>query len=109
MQEPGTMQDDERIRQRAHEIWDREGRPTGADRHHWERAIQEIAEEDLRTQAEAAGTATAPPPEQRAPGQLFQETKSRYPLGNENKGIVSDGNDTLMSTERQGLPTDQKD
>lgn len=102
------MQDDERIRQRAHEIWEREGRPTGADRHHWERARQEIAEEDLRALAEAAGTATAPPPDQRAPGGLFQNMGNPRAIGNANMGIVSDGNDTLMSTERQGPPSEQK-
>jgi hypothetical protein len=31
-----------RIRQRAHEIWEHEGRPSGRDREHWERARQDI-------------------------------------------------------------------
>jgi len=33
---------DERIRRRAHEIWEREGRPHGKDAEHWERAAREI-------------------------------------------------------------------
>ncbi|MCO5066217.1 MAG: DUF2934 domain-containing protein [Rhizobiaceae bacterium] len=37
---------DERIRQRAHAIWDREGRPEGAAQRHWQQAEQEIAQED---------------------------------------------------------------
>ena len=35
----------ERIRQRAHEIWESEGRPEGRDADHWSRA-----EEELRNQ-----------------------------------------------------------
>ncbi|SNS88699.1 MULTISPECIES: DUF2934 domain-containing protein [unclassified Azospirillum] len=103
------MQDEDRIRQRAHEIWEREGRPLGADQHHWARARQEIAEEDLRARAQAAGSATAPPPEQQEAGRLFQETNNPRLIGNADKGIVSDGNDTLISTERQGLPAEQTD
>ena len=38
------MQDDReaRIRERAHAIWEAEGRPEGQERAHWERAIAEI-------------------------------------------------------------------
>ncbi len=32
----------ERIRQRAHEIWESEGRPEGRDAHHWSQAEQEL-------------------------------------------------------------------
>lgn len=32
----------ERIRQRAHEIWESEGRPQGRDADHWSRAEQEL-------------------------------------------------------------------
>jgi hypothetical protein len=39
------MQDEERIRQRAHEIWEREGRPEGRHEEHWAQAIREITEE----------------------------------------------------------------
>jgi hypothetical protein len=34
-----------RIRQRAHEIWEREGRPQGAHERHWQQAESEIATE----------------------------------------------------------------
>ena len=37
---------DERIRQRAHEIWEEEGRPEGREYSHWLRARTEIHEED---------------------------------------------------------------
>ncbi|MDX8535823.1 DUF2934 domain-containing protein [Mesorhizobium sp. VK25A] len=38
------MTDDrhERIRQRAHEIWERAGRPEGAHLEHWDQATAEI-------------------------------------------------------------------
>jgi hypothetical protein len=41
------MPDDneERIRRRAHKIWEREGRPQGLHLQHWDRAALEIAEE----------------------------------------------------------------
>ncbi len=37
---------DERIRKRAHEIWEEEGRPEGREYSHWLRARAAIAEED---------------------------------------------------------------
>jgi hypothetical protein len=37
------MSSDERIRQRAYEIWEREGRPHGRDREHWRQAQAELA------------------------------------------------------------------
>lgn len=33
---------DEKIRTRAYEIWEREGRPTGLEQEHWEQARREI-------------------------------------------------------------------
>lgn len=37
---------DERTRQRAHEIWEEEGRPEGREYSHWLRARAEIRAED---------------------------------------------------------------
>ncbi|PND24234.1 DUF2934 domain-containing protein [Sinorhizobium sp. M4_45] len=37
---------EERIRVRAHEIWERGGRTYGDHEGHWHRATQEIAEEE---------------------------------------------------------------
>ncbi|WP_338012496.1 DUF2934 domain-containing protein [Rhizobium sp. Root708] len=36
---------EEKIRQRAYEIWEREGRPQGEDMKHWLKAFEEIAAE----------------------------------------------------------------
>lgn len=52
------MQDDReaRIRHRAHAIWEKEGRPEGRDREHWERATAEVeAEERADEPDDAAG------------------------------------------------------
>jgi hypothetical protein len=35
----------ERIRQRAHEIWEREGRPEGRAQEHWYKAVQDVEAE----------------------------------------------------------------
>ena len=40
------MDREERIRQRAHEIWEREGRPEGREQQHWYQALEEIAVEE---------------------------------------------------------------
>ena len=40
---------DERIRKRAHEIWEEEGRPEGREYSHWLRARAEIDAEDRET------------------------------------------------------------
>ena len=37
---------DERIRKRAHEIWEEEGRPEGREYSHWLRARAEICSEE---------------------------------------------------------------
>ncbi|MBU8539852.1 DUF2934 domain-containing protein [Falsiroseomonas tokyonensis] len=39
------MSDEDRIRQRAHEIWEQEGRPQGRQEAHWARASREMAEQ----------------------------------------------------------------
>jgi hypothetical protein len=36
---------EQKIRQRAHQIWEEEGKPLGQERAHWDRASREIAEE----------------------------------------------------------------
>ena len=40
------MPDEDRIRRRAHAIWEREGRPEGRQQEHWERARREIEAEE---------------------------------------------------------------
>lgn len=56
------MQDDreERIRRRAHEIWEREGQPEGKHDEHWAQATAEVAAEDDKGSKGKAGTAKRP-------------------------------------------------
>ena len=37
---------EQKIRERAHRIWEEEGRPEGREQNHWERAAREIDSED---------------------------------------------------------------
>ena len=54
------MQSDrqERISERAYQIWVAEGRVHGKDHEHWQRAEREIAQEELKVAAELANRAT---------------------------------------------------
>ncbi|NJO55234.1 MAG: DUF2934 domain-containing protein [Rhodospirillales bacterium] len=50
-----TQQDHDEIVERAHAIWEREGRPEGQAEEHWQRAVAELqAEEAERIKAEEA-------------------------------------------------------
>ncbi|RWM80154.1 MAG: DUF2934 domain-containing protein [Mesorhizobium sp.] len=44
----------ERIRRRAHAIWEQAGRPDGAHQQHWDQAAAEIDREESRPKAKAA-------------------------------------------------------
>lgn len=41
---------EEKIRQRAHEIWEREGRPDGSHDLHWHQAVEELEAESSAEQ-----------------------------------------------------------
>lgn len=45
---------EQRVRQRAHDIWQTEGCPEGRAKEHWARAEQEIADETVETTKPAA-------------------------------------------------------
>ena len=50
-----------RIRERAYDIWQREGRPHGRDAEHWRRAAAEIeAESQPRPEPETVGAGGTP-------------------------------------------------
>jgi hypothetical protein len=51
----------ERIRHRAHEIWERQGRPHGSDQQHWDEATREIDAEDAATKKPAARAGVSKP------------------------------------------------
>ena len=50
----------ERIRHRAHEIWEKQGRPHGADYQHWDQATREIDAEDAAKKPAAKAGASKP-------------------------------------------------
>lgn len=53
---------EDRIRRRAHEIWEREGQPSGRDHEHWERAGREIDDEDRGVAPNPASETEGNPP-----------------------------------------------
>lgn len=53
---------EDRIRQRAYELWEAEGRPDGRDADHWERARRQVMEQDGEGAAIKTGAATEAPP-----------------------------------------------
>ena len=57
-----------RVRVRAYEIWEREGRPAGCEREYWERPRQEV---------EAEGYGTEAPGRSDAPGEAAAQGRGR--------------------------------
>jgi hypothetical protein len=66
---------DERIRQRAYEIWEREGRPHGREAEHWRKAAEELAEPP----PPPAETQDVPATRVRAPAKLDDSTATDSP------------------------------
>lgn len=61
------QQIEERIRARAHVIWEADGRPEGRDLDHWRQAVEDIAAEGTagaEDQEEGQGQIVAPTPPQ---------------------------------------------
>lgn len=51
---------EDRIRHRAHEIWESEGRPDGRDTEHWQQAALEMEDEERGKQEQAETTGAGP-------------------------------------------------
>lgn len=67
--ELGSPRDREaRIDQRAHELWEREGKPEGLAEQHWERAAREIDREDAKILRDAAREQTDAELQSKKPG-----------------------------------------
>ena len=49
-----TESREDRIRARAHEIWEQAGMPLGEDMRHWEQAAREIDREDAAKRSDGA-------------------------------------------------------
>ena len=63
---------EQRIRERAHRIWEAEGRPEGRELEHWQRATDEIAKE-----ASEAPTVRMPLTPNAAAGPLRDEAANK--------------------------------
>lgn len=68
------LPDDEQIRRRAYEIWEREGRPEGRESEHWRMAVEELA-------APRANTNTREVPAQRVRGPAQLDETPAAPSG----------------------------
>ena len=51
---------EEKIRQRAHAMWEKEGRPHGAHDRHWQQATSEVDGEDAAAAGEPAAAKKSP-------------------------------------------------
>ncbi|GGC05105.1 hypothetical protein GCM10011494_24630 [Novosphingobium endophyticum] len=58
---------DGRIRERAHELWEKEGRPQGQEHKHWLQAEREIAAEGASKSTSAKGNSPPGKPAQGEP------------------------------------------
>ena len=70
----GMMLDarEERIRAKAHELWEADGKPEGRDREHWEQAAKLVEEEERK-----AAKAEADPEAAKKPG----DSPTNDPIG----------------------------
>ena len=89
------MSDEERIRRRAHEIWEREGRPEGRQENHWTQACHEIASEEAGPGGAAApaGLDQDPP----SPPQMTMAGVLGGQFGGDGAANLSGGVGTLLS------------
>ncbi|HEX6978268.1 MAG TPA: DUF2934 domain-containing protein [Alphaproteobacteria bacterium] len=77
--------DDDRIRRRAYEIWEREGRPLGRHDEHWRMAEEELAGEERRLETQTVpATRVAKPavegaPREQAPAEVRPEAATEAP------------------------------
>ena len=70
---------EERIRKRAHEIWEKEGRPDGEGHRHWAQAESEVDAEGKKGKKAAPKKAAA----SKAP--VDKKTKEKKPAGKKPK------------------------
>lgn len=70
---------EEKIRERAHQLWEQEGRPAGQEAQHWERASREI--DAAEAASDGLGHPRQPPEAQAtgsaSPQQTHPDTVSR--------------------------------
>jgi hypothetical protein len=70
-----TSDRDEQIRKRAHAIWEKEGRPSGAHDKHWQQAESEIAKAAKKPPAASAKPKAAVKPKAAAKPKVAAKPK----------------------------------
>lgn len=69
----------ERIRQRAHAIWEKEGRPQGVHDRHWHQATKDIDAEDAGAPAKGSKAAVKPKAKEAAKPKAKEAAKPKAP------------------------------
>lgn len=95
---------DERIRQRAHDIWEAEGRPEGREYSHWLRARAEIQDEE----AEAGERPPQETLERASPADI---ARNALPPGTVPENPTAENPDrvTQLNPARPKRPLDERD
>ena len=73
---PQPLEREQRLRERAHELWEREGHPEGRNEEHWAQACREIDTEEHTAETGAAGSY-----ENVAPGEAAAKNHIRLHTG----------------------------
>lgn len=110
---------DERIRQRAHDIWEEEGRPEGREYSHWLRARADIQEEDGAAATSVSGRIPRPDlfPGEALHGQAMERTSkadialNALPPGTVPENPIAENPDRIvrLKPEQVKKPLDARD
>ena len=65
-----------RIRERAHQIWEKEGRPHGEDKRHWELAEGEVSDDGKPVKQRKRSTPTGATPAKATPAKAAPGPKT---------------------------------
>lgn len=84
--------DYEKIRSRAYEIWEKEGRPSGRERQHWEQAQREVARD-------AAGEAG-----ETAPGEVRAEEHRAKARSSRDAGALNSSGEQGKAPDSENQP-----
>ena len=91
---PGTLE--QRIRARAHQIWEQEGRPQGRERDHWEKARILVSIEDDKSSLKPVE------PERPEPAQMMEN------LGEFPSALTDDGDRQQFPSAKAEAPAPKK-
>jgi hypothetical protein len=96
---------EERIRQRAHQLWEADGRPEGRHDHHWSQAEREIDAADPAHEGPTHGTPVAP-------GSAIPDVRSADPAGmpdDKRRPVADDGATAPASPKMSGAAKPARD